>query len=644
MVAPRADRSALWAQMMQTEFSTVMQTEFGQPRSRPSSSGQASSQKEGTSSEVGLGLDPAACLAKTVEVKKSGLLEESHISQLLGEILTSEQQKRLQGPRFQQACSCRFAALDLDGSGYLEHSELRLALSQLASKSATDASGASTPPSFPHSPTGFSVQAALAAFDKNGDGRISEDEFSDFVRFSCAFSRAPSVAMQHLGGSQNLTNSSGEHMISVKDLTASEALSMSASTWPLGQPLSSSSTATTRARSSSSISSTRSKSLSCSISAHGSCASSRPSTSTSLCSSASHGFSGALPSPQHIAAEGAVTNTSESAPGSCCHDGVEVAVRRRSKRLEVPSAHSSSTRSKSPVHAAMPSSSRSSLGRRWRPSLDRPEEFQAVQLQALEALIDSMEFAVPKTPARLEKLSKKLLQHVVTRKNVIAFPQETVAAAAEVAFEADVAAVSGGTDSSNSTKIDKEKATAPEHQLRSPISGLVLRVFTELEKRSNVTLSDIVGQVLWRHRMAEPIVNRRAYREVSRCIWWAAEKPVVEEVDRVFNAFTQMHDGKMKSVQWRKIVDLVRQNPVVGKLVRREDADRIFYGESHKSSESHLEVNLAAFHEMLLHLAETIGAHPWMVLFAVGSHAEHIETEVASHAGTATAQPGPQGR
>merc|ERR1712118_313938 len=92
------------------------------------------------------------------------------------------------------------------------------------------------------------------------------------------------------------------------------------------------------------------------------------------------------------------------------------------------------------------------------------------------------------------------------------------------------------------------------------------------------TLSDIIGQVLYRHRRAKPL-RRKKHRDTVTTLWWAADPDIVDDVERVFHLMTGdplSDDGRMKVAEWRKVVELIKLNPVLQKRLRRGDGDRLF--------------------------------------------------------------------
>merc|ERR1712039_255226 len=98
---------------------------------------------------------------------------------------------------------------------------------------------------------------------------------------------------------------------------------------------------------------------------------------------------------------------------------------------------------------------------------------------------------------------------------------------------------------------------------------------------------------------------------------------MLEQVDAVFREIVAAAGGagRMSAQQWRKVTKIVQANPVLNSRLRRTDADRLYYAETHNRGEAHSGgINRREFKSLLVQLAFCMGVPPFMVLLAVGSH------------------------
>ena len=72
--------------------------------------------------------------------------------------------------RLTELTHAAFQAADTDGSGFIEHAELKIVMTSIANDIGMDA------------PSDKDVQDVLFGLDENGDGRISPEEFKVLIR------------------------------------------------------------------------------------------------------------------------------------------------------------------------------------------------------------------------------------------------------------------------------------------------------------------------------------------------------------------------------------------------------------------------------------------------------------------------------
>jgi len=177
-----------------------------------------------------------------------------------------------------------------------------------------------------------------------------------------------------------------------------------------------------------------------------------------------------------------------------------------------------------------------------------------------------------------------------------------------------------------------ESAASPPRGTGAP-SGfsaieLVALVVQAIQKESQVKVGDIVGQILWRHRKTEALQERR-FKKIAENIEWAVadqlnDSPkLIEAVDGVFRKMTAADGGRMSTVVWRKVAKIIQANPVLNSRLRRTDADRLYYAETHNRGEANSGgITRREFKSLLVQLAFCMGVPPYMVLLAVGAHNE----------------------
>merc|ERR1719181_2617116 len=151
---------------------------------------------------------------------------------------------------------------------------------------------------------------------------------------------------------------------------------------------------------------------------------------------------------------------------------------------------------------------------------------------------------------------------------------------------------------------------------------------SDYQKRSWLppAFSYLVGQVLWRHRAADPLQS--AHASVVENLRWIAAVPgadedMMDKCNAVFQVLSGSDSGRMKLSRWRKVMDLMARNPELRPRVRRCDAVRACYGDALVHSESSL--GRKSFKLMLMKTADLMGVHPVVLFQELALHAEELE-------------------
>lgn len=160
-------------------------------------------------------------------------------------------------------------------------------------------------------------------------------------------------------------------------------------------------------------------------------------------------------------------------------------------------------------------------------------------------------------------------------------------------------------------------------------TSMVVRILRSLlEGTSDMTLTELVGQILWRHRRT---LKHSKHRRIAESTAWLEDKSVprdvVQMVNDVYRALTHEDGGEMRSKQWHRAVSLICNNPVISARVKHSDVDRLFYCETHRgtTTTAHPSISAAEFRLLLLQLAEASGVHPITIFVACGCNAESLQ-------------------
>lgn len=139
--------------------------------------------------------------------------------------------------------------------------------------------------------------------------------------------------------------------------------------------------------------------------------------------------------------------------------------------------------------------------------------------------------------------------------------------------------------------------------------------------------SYLVGQILWRHRAADSLKSGRHASAVENLRWITSAPGVKDDmIDRcnlVFRVLSGSKSGCMPLSQWRKVIELIANDPELRLRVRRVDAIRACYGDAVGHAENGL--SRKNFKLMLLKTADLIGVHPVLIFQELASHADELE-------------------
>jgi len=552
------------------------------------------------------------------------LLQKTDVDWLLG-TLGREDLEEFEQPWFAEDCRRKFRLLDIHHHGFLS-------VEELGSASFTEM--------FPTlqldlvdgdrriHPLTTSIPSLIAALDRDGDGCISEEEFPELVKFCQAWR-----VRQYYSTGQMLGRKSYRPPAMPKKPVAA----------PSGRPAARGALTALHVRPlsrQSSESRTSAASRQSSVSVDSSSASRPPSEPHQSFDQLGQGLT-------------------------------DVPVERLGDKKRRGRSRSGSLAASRPSSRG---SSKSSDGRgRSKTSRDCVDH-EALQLEAFHALIEHVLSFSRSMP--LGDVVYSLVQHVMTRENTTAFARDDVNRAAnraqtrmDTSLEPEefrrtdaaegalvarhlagcvpsAAGRSGrsgrrhaawpttgqqtrgaGSTSRSSTPPGSRPSSGgqrPESREVCEVTpGAVVQVLNVLVEYSGMTMSDILGQVLFRHRRTEPL-QLSQHRATAEDTSWIDG---FEDIREVYRSCTRKDHGRMRRSQWLKIVQLIQRNPVLRTKVRQSDADRLFYSMTTRNKDPNRTINVNEFLQLLLMLVETCGLHPWMIFFSVGSHAEHLAAQ-----------------
>lgn len=264
------------------------------------------------------------------------------------------------------------------------------------------------------------------------------------------------------------------------------------------------------------------------------------------------------------------------------------------------------------------------------------ESFQAAQLDAFQALVQQSAWDVS-----LEELVTVLVASVLSHDGLKAFSLEQISAAvAEVQEECNSrsATPTASTDENQYARVDqapgraKAKVRPKSAQEKGRRTHLV-QVIDTLTLKSSLSLSDVLGQILWQHRSAK-ILRLPRFRNVVEDMRWidagvfgplltgSMSKSVIE----VFRQVTGNDEGVMKNRHWCKVVRMLEKNPVLQARLVRSDTDRLFWHYTHQNRQVAAGISCGHFLRLLVELAEAMSVHPGIIFLAVGSHAGVVDS------------------
>lgn len=176
---------------------------------------------------------------------------------------------------------------------------------------------------------------------------------------------------------------------------------------------------------------------------------------------------------------------------------------------------------------------------------------------------------------------------------------------------------------------DAEAADDSQFDLVTSMA-IVLRVLHQAAEMLGSSFSDVAGQVLWRNRRAIVLQNHQAV--VDDLSWAfsssssAGDKAEVsdlsEDIRKYFSGLTSGRKGCMSHQEWLQVVALLTKNPILKSRVKASEVEHIFVAAQRKNAQKSGGIRFKVFKKLLLQLAESIQVHPWIVVFALGAHAQ----------------------
>lgn len=153
--------------------------------------------------------------------------------------------------------------------------------------------------------------------------------------------------------------------------------------------------------------------------------------------------------------------------------------------------------------------------------------------------------------------------------------------------------------------------------------------------RYHLSVSNVVGQILWRHQKSNVLKDKR-HRKVVEDLSWAAAcgtnnaSQLIEAVEKAYRLLTADRNGLLRCREWQKVVHLIRKDSTLRAKIKMGEADRVFYHFTHRDGDVYYDIGFRHFKLMLLTLADEIGVHPHRVLFAIACGADDVAEPLAT--------------
>jgi len=180
-------------------------------------------------------------------------------------------------------------------------------------------------------------------------------------------------------------------------------------------------------------------------------------------------------------------------------------------------------------------------------------------------------------------------------------------------------------------KHDDEAAYQSQVDLETSVA-LVLRVLHQAAEMLGSSFNDVAGQVLWRNRRASVLQNRTHQAVVDDLSWAFSSSSsagdeveasdLSEDIRHYFSGLTSGRKGCMSHQEWQQVVALLTKNPILKSRVKASEVEHIFVAAERKNAQNSGGIRFKVFKKLLLQLAESIHVHPWIVVFALGAHAQ----------------------
>jgi len=184
------------------------------------------------------------------------------------------------------------------------------------------------------------------------------------------------------------------------------------------------------------------------------------------------------------------------------------------------------------------------------------------------------------------------------------------------------------------------KNKSPSEDLKRTV--LIIMVMDYGAKNNELHFTQVLGQVVFKFRGAEPIRFDEKLKKEADCIAWLRDDfDSHAELLRSFYYWLTVKDGeKLGWKHWLRTVQMLRASPKISESVSAHDVSNVFIVEArihgqHNVCESDFDLSKHAFTldfnsfvRCLVKLAEQISTHPCRVFAALSGHDEVLRQVV----------------
>lgn len=168
---------------------------------------------------------------------------------------------------------------------------------------------------------------------------------------------------------------------------------------------------------------------------------------------------------------------------------------------------------------------------------------------------------------------------------------------------------------------------------------LVMLVLRVLAPRYQMNFGEAVGQILYRHRKADVLQERRHRRALEDMRWMVPgnakhRAEIHKALEETFETLSIDRNGVLDSRQWHRIARFIQEDPSLKSRLKFTDCDFLFYTGTHHGGDVTVGLSSSEFKSLLAELADTMQVHPYQIFKAAGAFSEHLANRNRSRSPT----------